>query len=66
MKPARYVCIIATPFEHKIKTADSFTDFPKWVRDYLKQKHNKGEWILFKTGDDGKIHRCYSNGRKSS
>jgi hypothetical protein len=66
MKPAMYVCIIATPFEHKIKTADSFTDFPKWVKDYLKQKHNKGEWILFKTGDDGKIHRCYSNGRKNS
>jgi hypothetical protein len=66
MKPARYVCIIATPFEHKIKTADSFTDFPKWVKDYLKQKHNKGEWILFKTGDDGKIHRCDSNGRKNS
>ena len=64
MKPNKFVCIISSPFEHTIKTADSFASFPKWVKDYIKKQHNKGEWILLKASDDGKIHRCYSNGRK--
>jgi hypothetical protein len=64
MKPGKYVCIIQSMFNHAIDTADRVEDFPKRVKNYINNKDNNGEWILFKAGDDGKVHRCYANGRK--